>query len=257
MFLCRERSIILPMALLFLSLGGCTTAAQRAQEELRLQKMVEGMDQCLQNQAAVSAQLAEQQGQLEQQQRQLLVLTENQVAAGVLPATRVRGMSAVNCQQDDNTPGKLIVGELEQAWLPNLGLALPARVDTGAETASLDAHNIELFERDSRRWVRFEIQHPGSGEPLLVERKLKRMVTIMQSNTTEPERRPVIKLAVTIGHITQTAEFTLSNRSHLDYQLLVGRNILQDVMVVDVSKKNIAPYESSAGAVEGAPGTTQ
>jgi hypothetical protein len=49
-------------------------------------------------------------------------------------------------------------------------------------------------------------------------------------------------LGVTIGHISQTAEFTLSDRSHLDYQLLIGRNILQDVMVVDVSEKDIAPY---------------
>jgi threonine synthase len=34
----------------------------------------------------------------------------------------------------------------------------------------------------------------------------------------------------------------LSDRSHLGYQVLIGRNILKDVMVVDVSKQNIAPY---------------
>jgi hypothetical protein len=135
-----------------------------------------------------------------------------------------------------------MVGQLEQVWLQNLQLALPARIDTGAETASLDARNIELFERNGRRWVRFEIQHPETGDAIQMERKLKRMVAIIQSNTAESERRPVIKLGVTIGHISQTAEFTLSDRSHLDYQLLIGRNILQDVMLVDVSEKNIAPY---------------
>ena len=46
-----------------------------------------------------------------------------------------------------------------------------------------------------------------------------------------------------IGNIRQKAEFTLSNRSHLDYQVLVGRNILSDVMLVDVSQANIAPPE--------------
>jgi hypothetical protein len=149
------------------------------------------------------------------------------------------------------------VGQLEQVWLQNLQLALPARIDTGAETASLDARNIELYEREGQRWVRFEILHPDTGEPLLIERKLKRMVAIIQASTTEAERRPVIKLGVTIGTVSQTAEFTLSNRSHLDYQLLIGRNILQDVMVVDVSKKNIAPYvitgQPSAGNGEIAP----
>ena len=44
-----------------------------------------------------------------------------------------------------NRDGKMVVGQLEQVWLPNLELALPARIDTGAETASLDARNIELF----------------------------------------------------------------------------------------------------------------
>ena len=50
-------------------------------------------------------------------------------------------------------------------------------------------------------------------------------------------------LGIVIGNIRQKAEFTLSNRSHLDYQVLVGRNILSDVMLVDVSQANIAPPE--------------
>ena len=124
--------------------------------------------------------------------------------------------------------------------MPNLQLMLPARIDTGAETASLDARNIKIFERDGKRWVRFEILHPESGEPIELERRLKRTVSILQASAPEPERRPVIQLDITMGEINQTAEFSLSDRSHLDYQVLVGRNILQDVMVVDVSKKNIA-----------------
>jgi hypothetical protein len=50
-----------------------------------------------------------------------------------------------------------------------------------------------------------------------------------------------VVLGIVVGNVRQTAEFTLSNRSHLDYQVLVGRNILSDVMVVDVSRVNVAP----------------
>ena len=139
-----------------------------------------------------------------------------------------------------------MVGQREHVWLQDLQLALPARIDTGAETASLDAHNIELFERNSRNWVRFDIVHPETGEPLQLERKLKRHALILQANSSEPERRPVIKLGITIGSVSQTAEFTLSNRSHLDYQILVGRNILKDVMIVDVSQDNLAPHAGNA-----------
>ena len=209
-----------------------------------MEQVLAGMDRCLANQARTVEQLQAQELQLAQQSQQVEQLSRSVVA---LQPSHEEGRSATAlgrdaCLGDEEVSGKLLVGQLEQVWLPNLGLALPARIDTGAETASLDARNIELFERNGRRWVRFEILHPETGEPLPMERRLKRMVAIVQSNSTESERRPVIKLGITIGHISQTAEFTLTNRSHLDYQLLIGRNILQDVIIVDVSKKNIAPY---------------
>lgn len=225
-------------------LAACSTVVPVEKvEDPRMEQLVSAMDRCLANQALANEQLQGQKQQLEQQTRQLDVLTEGLAGAGAEPLSEGAGITPaiVSCAGPAE-PGKLLVGQLEQVWLQNLQLALPARIDTGAETASLDARNIEPFERDGRRWVRFEIMHPDTGQPLLLERKLNRMVAIVQSNSAESERRPVIKLGITIGQISQTAEFTLSNRSHLDYQLLIGRNILQDVMVVDVSKKNIAPY---------------
>lgn len=148
----------------------------------------------------------------------------------------------LSCDAFDQEPSKLIVGRQEVVWLQDLQLALPARVDTGAETASIDARNIETFERDGKTWVRFDILDPETNEPLQLERLLKRRVSIIQSNTTEAERRAVIELGITIGSIKQTAEFTLSDRSHLNHQMLIGRNILKDVMIVDVSLSNVAPY---------------
>jgi hypothetical protein len=138
-------------------------------------------------------------------------------------------------------PAKMTVGRRERVWLEDLQLALPARIDTGAETASLDARNIERFERDGDAWVRFDILRPRTDELLTMERPLEREARVIQSNTDDPEKRPVITLGIQIGSVRQMAEFTLSDRSHLDYQVLVGRNILQDVMIVDVSEVNLAP----------------
>lgn len=254
MFSPSKRFMFLPLALLPFLLGACVATTNLPQDDTRLQELATSMDQCLQNQANVSAQLMSQQRQLQQQSEQLSAL-RGATEETPEPSPAAAGANAP-CAQAGGRTDKLLVGELEQVWLSNLDLALPARIDTGAETASLDARNIELFERDGRRWVRFEILRPGTGKPLVVERKLKRMVMIVQSSSAEPERRPVIQLGITLGHIDQTAEFTLSNRSHLDYQVLIGRNILQDVMLVDVSQKNIAPYvradAAPASAVEGA-----
>ncbi|EED34765.1 ATP-dependent Zn protease [Luminiphilus syltensis NOR5-1B] len=147
--------------------------------------------------------------------------------------------------QEPPEPQKLVVGRNEQIWVEDLQLALPARIDTGAETASLDARNITAFERDGESWVRFDIPDPTQGNQLTLERPLVRNALIIQANSEEPERRHVIELGIQIGNIRQMAEFTLSDRSHLDYQMLVGRNILQDVMLVDVSGVNLVALPRS------------
>jgi len=139
---------------------------------------------------------------------------------------------------------KLIVGRQENVWLEDFQITLSARIDTGAETASLDARNIEEFERDGSPWVRFDIMRPDSGESVTLEREVDRIARILQSSSEKPERRAVISLGIVIGDIRQRAEFTLSDRSHLDYQILIGRNILQDLMVVDVAKMNVAPVKA-------------
>lgn len=210
------------------------------------------MSECAANQAVVAEQLTAQQALLEQQQDNIKSL-ERSVKDVLAPAklkdeSKPVKRSTTACPPAESGSSKLLVGQLEKVWLPNLELELQARIDTGAETASLDARNIEVFERNGRRWVRFEIANSASGEVLKLERKLKRMVTILQSNSADSERRPVIKLGITIGDINQTAEFTLSNREHLDSQMLIGRNVLQDVMVVDVSKQNVTSYSTSKAA---------
>ena len=216
---------------------------ETSRQESQLEQLGTAIDHCLEVQANNHQQLAAQKEQLD---TMMVTLTEIQqrpdpqeASATAVPAPACPPPAAVAAPVTGLS--KMMVGQLEQVWLQDLQLALPARIDTGAETASLDARNIEMFERNSKNWVRFEIVHPETGEPLQLERRLKRTALILQANSSEAERRPVIKLAITIGQISQSAEFTLSNRSHLDYQILVGRNILKDVMIVDVSKENLAP----------------
>lgn len=136
---------------------------------------------------------------------------------------------------------KLVVGEVETVRFDNLGLALRGRIDTGAETSSLDARRIRRFQRDGENWVRFTIADPVSGEPLVLERPRSRRVRIIQAGNDDPDRRPVVELRVTLGNSTQTAEFTLADRSALEFPILIGRNVLRDLMVVDVSKMDAAP----------------
>lgn len=132
--------------------------------------------------------------------------------------------------------GMKVVGAVENVFLSPPDMLLPARIDTGAATSSLDARDLRHFERDGKAWVRFNIVDPETGEGVEIERPIVRYVRILQSAAEESERRPVVELRFVIGSVSQSAQFTLSNRAHLEYPVLIGRNILQDVMVVDVGK---------------------
>lgn len=138
----------------------------------------------------------------------------------------------------DRLKGKVIVGELEKFYLAGPGHIYTARIDSGAETSSIHARNVKRFERDGRNWVRFEVPVPGAdGEWVSMEREISRRVRVIQASAEEAERRVVVELQFAIGDHQQVAEFTLSDRANLTYEVLVGRNILRDVMLIDVGKE--------------------
>ena len=140
---------------------------------------------------------------------------------------------------EDRIGGKEILGEVEWVGLPSLGTALEARVDTGAESSSLTAHNISRFERDGENWVRFQIALNDEDtvadhlHDLWLEAPVVRTARIIQAAGTE--NRPVIRLPMELGNIEQTVEFTLSDRTQLTYPVLLGRRFMIDIAVVDVS----------------------
>jgi hypothetical protein len=136
---------------------------------------------------------------------------------------------------------KFLIGRIEEIRLTPPGRIFHARIDTGANTSSLDARNIEAFERDGNSWVRFEIQDPKEETRYTVEKPVVRHVLIIQASSEEKDRRPVIELQFQIGRVKRIEEFTLEDRTHMDYQVLIGRNILRDLMVVDVAQKFLAP----------------
>lgn len=133
--------------------------------------------------------------------------------------------------------GKLhlpIVGAVEYARIEPIGLVMEARVDTGAETTSVHAEDLRLVERDGKRYVYFSLlDENGRKYPLV--RRLRRQVLIKRPDA-EPERRLVVELWVTLGLNSALVEVTLSDREVFDYPLLVGRNYLTDLMIVDVSR---------------------
>ncbi|MEM8561664.1 MAG: RimK/LysX family protein [Pseudomonadota bacterium] len=136
-----------------------------------------------------------------------------------------------------------IVGALEWVTVEPGNLTMEARIDTGAEFTSIHAEDIQLVEKDGVRWVQFSLIDPATGDKVPLEHRLKKRVRIRQSNG-DSESRYIVELWITMGKIHSLVEVTLSDRAHMEYPLLIGRNMLVDTMIVDVSARHtIGPPE--------------
>ena len=130
-----------------------------------------------------------------------------------------------------------IIGEVEKVEVNPPGIQYDARIDTGAESSSIHAENIQLVERDGKKYILFSLVQPDTNTLVELERKLQRTVLIKQKYG-ETERRFVVQLWLTLGDIKERVDVTLSDRSDFTYRLLVGRNLLTDTAIVDVSRQH-------------------
>ncbi|MGJ7456913.1 ATP-dependent zinc protease family protein [Halomonas sp. MA07-2] len=145
------------------------------------------------------------------------------------------------CATDEPALGtKTVVGRSEWIGLPDVGTYLKARVDSGANTSSLSASEITRFERDGANWVRFklgltddDVVVDGTSDEW-IEAPVERRVRIVQA--VGEDSRPVVSLMMTLGPIRELVEFTLNDRSHLNYPVLLGRRFLMDIAVIDVAE---------------------
>ena len=142
---------------------------------------------------------------------------------------------------------KMLVGELEHVYMDPPGITVVARIDTGATSSSLHAENLVPFERDGEDWIRFDMMVSDS-ESVSIERQILRHVRVVQQADPGGSRRPVVAMRVRLGEIQDTFEFTLADRSHLENELILGRNFLADVTLVDVGQQFIQPRYSPPDA---------
>lgn len=139
---------------------------------------------------------------------------------------------------------KRVVGRKELVVVLPQNMEYEARIDTGAAICSICATNIKRFERDGKRWVRFELPAPrarkeeGAEDRIKMELPLTRYIHIRQHGM-ETQKRPSIKLLVRLGSIEDYVEFSLVDRTGHEFPMLIGRNFLEGYAIVDVSKSYI------------------
>jgi hypothetical protein len=130
-----------------------------------------------------------------------------------------------------------VLGRSDRVDLPKLGLFnVHAKVDTGAYNCSLHCKEVKVVN-GRLEFIVLDEEHSAYTGSKFVFKKFKQKQ--IRNSFGESELRYVIKTQIRIFDRRIRAEFSLSNRGSLRFPVLLGRKILRDRFVIDVTKKDL------------------
>ncbi|MGM0517268.1 MAG: ATP-dependent zinc protease [Pseudomonadota bacterium] len=157
-----------------------------------------------------------------------------------LPGLVVMSTAGQADEPRENAVEQPVFGYIEDIAVRALGREMRAKMDSGATTTSIDARDIEVFEKDGEEWVRFTITGREEGRTATIERPVSRTVRIKRHGRSS-QKRYVVELALCLGDKWVAEEVSLTNREKFRNGLLVGRNHMAGHLLIDPSEKDLQP----------------
>ncbi|MEX2548957.1 MAG: RimK/LysX family protein [Nitriliruptoraceae bacterium] len=134
-----------------------------------------------------------------------------------------------------------VLGWKEHVVLPEWGLKLRGKLDTGARSSAL--HVTELTELGSHRdpvtgelapLVRFDVvlgtkrapEHHEVEAPIVGHKRVR-------DTGARAEERPVVRTRIVCGPLDTVADITLTDRTGMNFRMLLGRLTLERRCLVD------------------------
>lgn len=126
---------------------------------------------------------------------------------------------------------RAVIGRREMVALPDLGLTLCAKADTGARTSALHAEDIESWEKGDQLWVSFTTRSGGPTTPPHVFNLHLHDRRKVRSSNGVSEWRYVIRTLMRMGELEYPVELTLTDRRDMRHPMLLGRRALRRLLV--------------------------
>lgn len=116
--------------------------------------------------------------------------------------------------RDDEGRERILIGMVEDVEVRHDGVseALKARIDTGATKSSID----------------YKLASHLKLGPVVESRLVK--------SAHGSKLRPVIEVTISIRGKEVTEKFTLADREHMKYKVLVGQNVLKKGFLIDPNR---------------------
>ena len=135
------------------------------------------------------------------------------------------------------THSNTLTGWREWAQLPDIGVPwIKVKLDTGAQSSSIHAFDVQGFDHDGEVWVRFRVRpwQRSDEDEVVVECPVHDLRRV-RSSSGHVEERFVVHMRLVLAGREVIAEVTLSNRDQMGFRMLVGRQALRHGFVVDAS----------------------
>ena len=133
------------------------------------------------------------------------------------------------------------VGRMAYAhFLDNPEVAVPAKIDTGADISSIWASHIHVTDSGTLQFQLFDEASPLYTGKVISHRNFNAIM--VRSSSGHEQIRYSVKMSVRIESRRALATFTLSDRSKNNFPVLIGSKLLRGKFIVDVSK-NLTVYK--------------
>jgi len=143
----------------------------------------------------------------------------------------------------ERDPAPPVLGWKEHAALPEWGIRrLRVKLDTGARSSALHVTDLEILGRverdgDEREMLRFAVVL-GRGPDArrrIVETESVGSLVVRDSGARE-EERPLVRTRIVMGPLDRVIDLTVTDRSDMNFRMILGRTTLDGVCLVDPSR---------------------
>ncbi|MCX6728315.1 MAG: RimK/LysX family protein [Candidatus Saccharibacteria bacterium] len=104
-----------------------------------------------------------------------------------------------------------------------------AKIDTGAYSGAMHAEDIKIIQKDDGQYV-LSFRPFGLKKP--VEKKCFRSIEVRSSDGLNQQRFSILT-KITISGNDYTMRISLTDRSNMSYEVIIGRRFLKNKFLVD------------------------
>lgn len=139
-----------------------------------------------------------------------------------------------------------IIGRIDKFDLPELNIYnIKAKIDTGAKTSSINCGQIIPIGNNQVKFIVMDNKNKRLTDKYIVK-NISRISKVKSSNG-DVQKRYFINTKIIIYAKVYDIEVSLSSRKGMLYPLLIGRELLNQGFVIDVTKKYLSYNQKIKG----------